>query len=255
LSIALSPGFILGVSANFGFPRFIGNKSVYSAMLPAQAPFRSIDAAGNPNFGLSAGVLIRPARSISFGFSYMSPVKYTFEDVAVSYSASVDSIASSANQLARGGIGTPGIFSGGVALSPVAFLLLEVDAEYALWRSIQGAQHPALSPAVDMSGWSNAWTLHTGIEVTISGVDVRAGYMFDQTPVPDASISPALPDANKRGFSGGIGYWVSEGLRLDFALQYLKFDDRSVALLTQPADAVYQTKWTVVGINVSYHWD
>ena len=118
-----------------------------------------------------------------------------------------------------------------------------------------GVQHPSLSPAVDMTDWRDSWTFHAGLELTLAGVDLRIGYVFDQTPVHDASLSPALPDANKRGLSGGIGYWVSDGLRLDFAYQYLKFDERPVVGALVMNSWRYRSTWTVLGVNVSYHWD
>jgi long-chain fatty acid transport protein len=90
-------------------------------------------------------------------------------------------------------------------------------------------------------------------------VDLRAGYVFEQSPVPDQYLTPQIPDANRRGFSAGIGYWVSEGVRLDFAYQFLQFDDRTVSPVVETQtpgqiSGTYTTTWTVLGIGVSYFW-
>ena len=35
---------------------------------------------------------------------------------------------------------------------------------------------------------------------------LRAGYQFYQTPVPDSTFSPTIPDANQNVFTIGLGY-------------------------------------------------
>ena len=71
-----------------------------------------------------------------------------------------------------------------------------------------------------------------------SKTQVRAGYMFDRSPVVDAAVGPLFPDANRHGFSLGATHVVKE--QKDFTLFYeaLKFVDRTVNV------AANDNQWT-----------
>ena len=109
--------------------------------------------------------------------------------------------------------------------------------------------------------WKNALTARSGIEVTLGDVMLRAGFAYEQSPVPDETLRPSLPDANRRVYSGGIGYSVSEDLRLDFAASFASFEQRSITnslveyLPGAYLNGTYATSVTMIGINMSYSWN
>ena len=58
-------------------------------------------------------------------------------------------------------------------------------------------------------------------------LDLRAGYFFDQTPVPDETVDPLLPDADRHSFSFGAGLH-NAFCTLDLAYMWVHFVDRDV---------------------------
>ncbi len=265
-----SPRFSLGAALNIGFPRLQMSHRFAPASTSGVLGLESFDGTGATALGGSIGLVLRPGSGISLGLSYMSRMKLDIDQGSVTYSELPDSLASTYQQTtATFSLTTPDIVRGGLALRILSGLSLEVNAQYAFWSALKeltiryprGAvqTNPDLWRSIPL-GWRNTWTLHAGFEIGISDVVIRGGYLYDQTPVPDATFLPSLPDADKRGISVGLGYFVSEGLRLDFGYQYLQFLDRSISpsvdgnSATIPAGR-YSTTWTVVGINVSYFWN
>ncbi|OGU11207.1 MAG: hypothetical protein A2075_20100 [Geobacteraceae bacterium GWC2_58_44] len=60
-----------------------------------------------------------------------------------------------------------------------------------------------------------------------SRIDLRAGYSFDTTPVPDETVDPLLPDADRHSFAVGTGIHNSLA-SLDLAYMWVHFVDRKV---------------------------
>ncbi len=53
---------------------------------------------------------------------------------------------------------------------------------------------------------------------------VRAGYLYDRTPTPDATRSTAVPDANRHWFSMGASWVFQPGWALDVAYSRIEFE-------------------------------
>ncbi|MFA5183775.1 MAG: outer membrane protein transport protein, partial [Syntrophales bacterium] len=52
--------------------------------------------------------------------------------------------------------------------------------------------------------WNDAWAFRFGANYKIrEGMKVRAGYIYDLTPVPDDGFDPQVPDANRHIFTVG----------------------------------------------------
>jgi len=63
---------------------------------------------------------------------------------------------------------------------------------------------------------------------------VRAGYQFYQTPVPDATFSPAIPDANQNVITVGLGYtYKHHSLELAYGADF--YATRHIATDQNPA--------------------
>ena len=57
--------------------------------------------------------------------------------------------------------------------------------------------------------------------------NLRCGYLFEQTPIPETNFDSALPDADKHGISLGIGYKFKD-VTIDASYLGILFVDRSV---------------------------
>jgi len=84
----------------------------------------------------------------------------------------------------------------------------------------------------------NSYQLAFGLEKPLSPkMTVRAGYMFDRSPVVDKAVGPLFPDANRHGYSVGATKTVGNK---EFTVFYegLKFVNRVTAV---PANDIYHT--------------
>jgi long-chain fatty acid transport protein len=122
-----------------------------------------------------------------------------------------------------------------VAWLPTRKLTLEFDATRTGWSSFKqleihfdSPQFSAFNNQPEPRNWEDAWSYKFGGQYALTDrVDLRAGYSFDQTPVPDATVDPLLPDADRHSFAFGTGIHNSF-VGLDLAFMWVHFVDRNV---------------------------
>ena len=218
------------------------------------------------SYGVQAGVLFRPEANWSFGASYRSKVSADLDGGSVTFA---DIPAALAAQYPDGqvsmNITTPDEFHFGIGWRPTRAVYLEGNVEYALWSSFESLQlkfaSSALRDTMIPEHWNNTVTFRFGVELNVSDVTLRGGFMVDETPVPDQYLRPSLPDADKVGYSVGVGYKIGEGLRMDAAYMYMKFSDRTISNSLveyspgQAFNGIYRGFVSVVGLNVTYSWN
>jgi long-chain fatty acid transport protein len=122
-----------------------------------------------------------------------------------------------------------------VAWLPTAKLTLEFDATRTGWSSFDkllinfdGPQFAAFNNQPDPRSWQDVWSYKFGGQYALSDrIDLRAGYSFDPTPVPDATVDPLLPDADRHSFAVGAGIH-NRYASFDLAYMWVHFVDRAV---------------------------
>ena len=76
--------------------------------------------------------------------------------------------------------------------------------------------------------WKDTWCYRLGFTYTVNpNWDLRWGLLYDQAPVPDKTLSPVLPDANRWSVQFGTGYHKG-AFNLDWYVMYLKFSDANI---------------------------
>lgn len=86
---------------------------------------------------------------------------------------------------------------------------------------------PALQDQVTLRDYKNTIAVRLGAEYKWNDqFALRAGYYYDQTPVPNKAVDPILPDGSRNGITFGVGY-KSGHWNLDAAYLILAFDDRT----------------------------
>ena len=60
----------------------------------------------------------------------------------------------------------------------------------------------------------------------INNLELRLGYIYDQTPQPIGSMSPLLPDSDRNDYSIGLGYRFGS-MKLDAGYMLVNFSGRS----------------------------
>jgi long-chain fatty acid transport protein len=74
----------------------------------------------------------------------------------------------------------------------------------------------------------NSYLVHAGIEKKLKRITaVRAGYLYDHTPVPDKSVGPFFPDSDRHSFTVGATQRV-KNMELTLFYQFMQMIDRTV---------------------------
>ena len=81
---------------------------------------------------------------------------------------------------------------------------------------------------------------------------VRAGYLYDDSPAPAASLSPLLFDADRHGFTLG-GSWQQAGWRIDAAGGFMPSPARTTGGTSRDGyEGTYKTRALSAGLSLGY---
>ena len=94
--------------------------------------------------------------------------------------------------------------------------------------------------------------IRVGGEYTMDALKLRAGYLFDHSPVEAAYVEPLLPDANRNGINIGAGYQITKELSVDISYLFLKFDQRKAENTAIQFDGTYNMSANLFGIDFGY---
>jgi len=106
----------------------------------------------------------------------------------------------------------PTIMAAGYGISLTDKIRVEADVEWLQFSRFKDLplmlanRLPGLPGSVN-ENWRDTVTIGFGGDWKFAeGWVLRAGYQFYQSPVPDSTFSPAIPDANQNVFTIGLGY-------------------------------------------------
>lgn len=146
----------------------------------------------------------------------------------------------------------PSFINVGVANTSFDNLALSVDMIWTEWHVFDALQLEFFNaPQALPKDWSDTWSIRAGAEYALNEEWLlRAGYTWDNSPVPNWTRTPELPGADRHMYTVGFG-WERDGLGLDFAYAYLIADDSSPAPFSG-LTGEYGFKGQLVGL--SGHW-
>ena len=223
--------------------------------------FTTLDGKDNSAWGFNLGALYKPIENLSFGVSFHSQVKYNFTGTA-----STTGPSQLASEFPNGGasadLTTPINLAVGVSYRVIPQLLLTADYQYVGWSSYDSLTVNFDSPQMVESSprlYDNSFILRFGAEYDlIRNLKVRAGIYYDKDPVKAEYLNPSLPDANRLGFSFGIGYTFSNNLSIDAAYLFIRGSQLTVTnskeyyLPSTPFNGTYNTSANLASITLSY---
>lgn len=191
-------------------------------------------------YGWNVGLLHKPTPSFSWGLSYRSKIKVDYDGDAfftqrLTGVPQIDVAARTVIPFGRNlpietSIDFPDMASLGFAFGLSPSLRLETDVNWTGWSSfdeteIRFTQNPQLNSTI-RSDWDDVYNYRAGLRWTASPTSQwRFGAYYDETPQPEESVGPLLPDANRKGLTLGYGYTGT--WKIDFAVMYVNFDERT----------------------------
>ncbi|MDD2900469.1 MAG: OmpP1/FadL family transporter [Desulfuromonadaceae bacterium] len=238
-----------------------------AALGGAYAELGSIGAdATGTGYGYNLGAQWKPLNNLSFGAAYRSEIKLELEGNA-NYLATTATGQNPAFGLGPKTIRTtgatditlPDALTLGVAWKPLDKLTLEFDAERTGWSSYDklelkfGTPLAAFNGKPDAKNWEDVWAYRFGAQYAVTPkFDLRAGYAYDNSPTPDSTLSPELPDADRHNFSIGSGLHNEYGA-IDLAYMWAHWVDRTVANVANAKEAgTFQSDAHLFAISLTH---
>ncbi len=191
-------------------------------------------------YGFNLGILHKVSPSFSWGLSYRSKISVDYKGDGrftqtltgiAPFDAGVAAAVPFDQKLPiKTTIDFPDLASLGLAFGLTPNLTLETDVDWAGWSSFDRVvltfpENPTLSQDIPEK-YDDSFSYRAGLNwVTSPTTQWRFGAVYDETPQPEPSAGPLLPDANRTGLS--IGYGYTGGAKFDVAFMYLPFADRT----------------------------
>ena len=179
------------------------------------------------DWGWQAGFRLKIFDGLTFGAAYLSEVRHKFTDG----DQEVTSLANGAVLLKQG-------FSGEFTLPATLRLglawqggpwTIEAGAQWTEWSSYKTLQanFDNGTSLTSPKNWHNAWLWRIGAQYRVNNyLDLRAGFLYDETPIPSDTVDPLVPSGDRKGYCGGVGLHFGR-LTFDVAYNYIQDEGRS----------------------------
>ena len=220
VALKLAPNFSIaaGMTVNYG------NISLEQGLLRTETPFANVFRFKGEGWsaGYTLGLLWRVHEQVSFGASFRSTSTVRMKGHT---DIEQEPIIAPTERSAQADFTFPLNAIVGLSYRPTPKWNFEFDADYTDWSSfgtvtIQQAPPPfPVKQNIPVTlDWEASWTFKFGATRYLKdGWHVSAGYVFNQTSVPDAYYSPLVADLDRHFFSAGVGV---KGRRYDFDIAY-----------------------------------
>jgi long-chain fatty acid transport protein len=214
-------------------------------------------------FGAHVGAFLRVSDALTIGARYLTTLKFDYEGDARFTPVSTGLTLAPANPLVTGGASAPldavvaGQFTGSGALTtqpvktsiehPAQFQIgigfrptqrTTVSVDYALvqWDAFKEIPVDFQGAAPDrriIEEYENSSSVRAGLEHrfggsaaggALDGVAGRLGFSYAQSPAPEQTVTPLLPDMDRWNFAGGLGIPLGGRFALDAA--YLRVETK-----------------------------
>jgi long-chain fatty acid transport protein len=181
---------------------------------------------GSWGLGFNLGLLLKPLDYLSVGVSYRSQVRQQVNGEARFRPLNTfDGDAS-------GSIILPDMVFAGIMVQPLKQLSVEggiIWTHWDLFKRLDIKLSNALGTLSEPKEWHDTWRGQLGVEYkAFTWLDLRAGYAFENEPMPDRFADYLVPSTDRRhNFSCGTGFhW--RAMTLDLAYTMVLMMDRTV---------------------------
>lgn len=169
-------------------------------------------------YGYNLGLLYQLTPTTNIGLSYRSEVRVKIDgDAEFSVPSSVPPAI--ANLFPNGGahsrfVFPPSLFAG-IAYKGLAPWVFECDLTWTGWSTFEELRVDLDRPvgtaqtsvSIQPRNWNDVFAYRFGVNYRWDeAITIRAGYIFDESPVPDETMDPSIPDADRHIFCLGGDY-------------------------------------------------
>ncbi|MFV0421925.1 OmpP1/FadL family transporter [Oleidesulfovibrio sp.] len=180
-------------------------------------------------YGVNLGVHYQPVKWLALGASWRSEIKQNLKGNG--YFSGTGMFAGYSDTDARGSVNLPDMLSLGICFMPTDRLSIEVGAVRTGWTSYDKLaidfNNPAVASTNKITEWKDVWRYNIGVEYALNDMfDLRAGYVYDNSPLNENYLDYLVPANDRHLISGGVG--IHQGpWTLDLSYTYLMIKERT----------------------------
>ena len=182
------------------------------------------------NFGYNFALAYTPVKSLELGVTYRSKISLDLD-------GSTSRILTPSNTDVSVSVPLPAALNLAVAYTFPSKTTLEFVYERTYWSAYSDLDFDFTDPRAEGAfgashpkDWKDTNTFRLGITQEIGDFDVMAGLVFDETPVPDATIGFELPDSDSVAVSLGGSYSITDKWDVYVSGLYSMHDKRNATV-------------------------
>ena len=270
----------MGISINYGM---ISIKALKPTLTSLTAPpsfyvptYMELEGAGI-GYGANFGLMYRPMEKLSIGLSGKMPseikmsgdlkLRTYLNNLVAGQMGIAAPVVSPFDTDVDATLNLPGDFGIGVSYAIKDNWKVNADFAYTMWDVMDkvvvefddtyNTSLGAINEDEMVMNWDNTMRVSLGTEYWMGSSAVRAGFFFDQSPIPDETLSPTWPDVNDK-MSGNLGYSKKFGpLQLDVNYEYIHFTEREITEQDPHFEnqiGIYNTSVNAFNFGLSYNF-
>lgn len=209
------------------------------------------------NYGYNVGVFYQASDKLSIGVDYRSEIVMNMDEGKATFTVPSSLATTFPNTSFSASLPMPANLVVGVGYKANDKLLLAFDLQYVFWSAYDELSFDFAATTVPDSNnprnFQNSMAFRLGAEYKVSEkLMARAGFAYDQTPIPEGYLTPETPGANKINLSCGLSYQLNEKLSFDAAFLYTKALEREDGYDFANFYGTYNTQAFIPSFGVNY---
>ncbi len=231
-TVEINPSIAYPVNNNLAVA--FGVRMVHSSGIVKSSGAVSRDMEGDSiDFGYNLAISYKPTSELDIGLTYRSEIDLTVEGDAKLHSGTTLAY----NGDASVSIPLPATLNLAVAYTFATNTTVEFVYERIYWSAYEELDFDystsigGLTPYFDdpaTKDWDDTNAFRFGLTQPLGDTTIMAGIVFDESPIPNKTVSFDLPDSDSVSISLGARYAIDSSLDIGIAALYSMRDDRKV---------------------------
>ena len=184
-------------------------------------------------YGYNLGLLYHVNDSWQLGLSYRSEIKLSFDDGDVDFKVPAPLKSIFPDTKGKGDLDLPPSLTAGISFKPDTKWTLEFDVTWTGWSTYDELKVKFKDPvngqysSVQPKKWEDVFAYRFGIKYRMSDrYTFRAGYIFDEAPMPNSTLDPQMPDGDRHIYTAGLDWKLGDKAVLGVAYNFIYGEER-----------------------------
>ena len=211
-------------------------------------------------FGYNIGIHFNPSKQLSIGLTYRSKVAMNLRDGEATFTVPSSLEDKFPTTSFTGRLPLPSVTTLGFSYHPCSAFTVVLDINRVGWKVYDtlafdyATNTSSLLDTKSPRMYKNIVAFGLGMEVKpTKNLALRIGGGYGLTPVQSGYVTPETPDGIRIYGTFGLGYELSQKIRVDASIYYTKIK-RSDTNLETNMSGTYTTIALAPGLSIAYKW-